>query len=55
MTESDMLQIQTMNRFWDRLMNLSDSELMTRKHMEIEMGHSLKAVNAEINRRWRED
>lgn len=54
MTESEMLQIQTMNRFWDKLMNLSDSELMTRKHIEMEMQHDLKKINEEINRRNRE-
>ena len=54
MTEAEMLQIQTMNRFWDRLINLTDSELMIRKTMEMEMGHNLKAVNTEISRRNRE-
>ena len=54
MTEVEILQIQTMNRFWDRLTNLNDSELMTRKTMEMEMGHNLKAVNTEISKRNRE-
>lgn len=51
MTETEIMQIQIMNRFWDRLTSLSDSELMTRKHMEMEIGHNLKAVNSEISRR----
>lgn len=51
MTETEIMQIQIMNRFWDRLSTLSDSELMTRKTMEMEMGHNLKAVNAEISKR----
>ena len=51
MTDSEMLQFQVMNRFFDRLMNLTDTELMTRKQIEMELGHSLKNVNNEINRR----
>lgn len=55
MTESEILQLQTMNRFFDRLCNLTDSELMTRRQMEVEKQGNLKKINAEINRRWRED
>lgn len=54
MTDGEMLQIQIMSKFFDRLCNLSDSELMTRKQMEMEQQHSLKAVNSELNRRNRE-
>jgi hypothetical protein len=34
-----------------RLQNLTDRELMARKSIEIELGHNLKNVNKEINRR----
>ena len=54
MTQAEILQFQVMQRFWDRLSSLTDSELMTRKQMEMEQGHSIKAISAEINRRWRE-
>lgn len=54
MTETEIMQIQIMNRFWDRLSTLSDSELMTRKTMEMERQGNLKAINAEINRRNQE-
>lgn len=54
MKESEILQIQMMSKFFDRLCNLSDSELMTRKQMEVEMQHNLKAVNSELNRRNKE-
>lgn len=54
MTDAEMLQIQTMNRVFDRLCNLTDSELMTRRQMEIEMQHNLKKINEEISRRNRE-
>ena len=54
MTDAEMLQIKTMNRFFDRLCNLTDSELMTRRQMEIEMQHNLKKINEEISRRNRE-
>lgn len=54
MTSAEMLQIEIMDRFWGRLCDLSDSDLMTRKTMEMELGHSLKAINSELNRRNRE-
>ena len=54
MTQAELLQADIMNRFWGRLTNLTNEELMTRRQMEIEQGHNLKAINAEINRRNRE-
>ena len=51
MTTAQILQFQIMDSFFDRLCNLTDSELMTRKQAEIEMQHNLKKVNEEINRR----
>lgn len=54
MTQAEILQMQVMNRFFDRLYNLTDSELMTRRQMEMEMGHSIKAISSELNRRLRE-
>lgn len=51
MTNAEMLQFQIMESFWGRLINLTDSDLMTRKQAEMELGHSLKNVNKEINRR----
>ena len=50
-TNAQILQFQIMDSFFDRLCNLTDSELMTRKQAEIEMQHNLKKVNEEINRR----
>jgi hypothetical protein len=40
-----------MDLFFARLNNLTDRELMIRKQIEMELGHSLKDVNKEINRR----
>jgi hypothetical protein len=40
-----------MDLLFARLNNLSDRELMARKNIEIELGHNLKYVNNEINRR----
>lgn len=54
MTQAQLLQADIMNRFWGRLCNLTDEELMTRRQMEIEMQHNLKAINNEINRRNKE-
>lgn len=51
MTDSEMLQFQVMNRFFDRLMNLTDTELMTRKQMEIEKQGNLTRIRKEISRR----
>ena len=51
MTQAEMLQFQMMDLLFARLQNLTDSELMTRKQIEMELGHSLKNVNKEINRR----
>ena len=51
MTQAQILQFQVMQRFWDKLYNLTDAELMTRKQMEMEQGHSLKRINDELNRR----
>lgn len=51
MTNAEMLQFQMMDLLFARLQNLTDKELMTRKHIEIELGHNLKNVNNEINRR----
>lgn len=51
MTDGEILQFQMMDLLFARLQNLTDSELMTRKTIEMELGHSLKNVNNEINRR----
>ena len=51
MTQAEMLQFQMMDLLFARLQNLTDRELMTRKQIEMELGHSLKNVNNEINRR----
>lgn len=51
MTQAEMNQIIIMGRFFDRLCNLTDSELMTRKQMEMEQGHSLKRIRKEISKR----
>ena len=51
MTNAEMLQFQMMDLLFARRQNLTDSELMTRKSIEMELGHSLKNVNKEINRR----
>lgn len=53
MTNAELLQIQVMNRFFDKLCNLSDSDLMVRKQMEIEQGHSIERIKDELNRRIR--
>lgn len=54
MTKADYLQMQVMNRFFDRLCNLTDSELMQRKQIEIERQGNLKRINDELNRRIKE-
>lgn len=54
MTQGEILQMQVMNRFFGRLMDLTDSELMTRRQMEMEQQHSLKRINDELNRRCAE-
>lgn len=51
MTNAEMLQFQMMDLLFARLQNLTDKELMTRKSIEMELGHSMKNVNKEINRR----
>jgi hypothetical protein len=51
MTQAEMLQFQMLDLLFARLQNLTDRELMTRKQIEMELGHSLKNVNNEINRR----
>lgn len=51
MTKAEILQYQIMDSFLGRLCNLTDSELMTRKHAEMEMQIDLKRVNKEITRR----
>lgn len=51
MTNAEMLQFEILDSFWGKLFDLTDSELMTRKRAEMELGHSLKNVNNEINRR----
>ena len=51
MTNAEMLQFQMMDLLFARLQNLTDRELMTRKQIEMELGHCLKNVNKEINRR----
>ena len=51
MTQAEMLQFQMLDLLFARLQNLTDRELMTRKQIEMELGHSLKNVNKEINRR----
>ena len=40
-----MLQFQMMELLFARLQNLTDSELMTRRQIEMELGHNLKNVN----------
>ena len=54
MTDAEILKIQIMNKFFDRLCNLTDHDLMIRRQLEIEQGHSIKAINDEMNRRTRE-
>ena len=54
MTSAEMLEFQVMTNFWGRLCNLTDSELMTRRQMEIEQQGNLKRVNDELNRRCKE-
>lgn len=51
MTQAEILQFQMVDLLFARLQNLTDRELMTRKSIEIELGHNLKNVNKEINRR----
>lgn len=51
MTNAEMLQFEILDSFWGKLQTLTDGELMTRKHAEMELGHNLKNVNKEINRR----
>lgn len=51
MTQAEMLQFQMINLLFDKLQNLTDRELMTRKQIEIELGHNLRNVNKEMNRR----
>ena len=51
MTQAEILQFQMMDLLFARLQNLTERELMARKSIEIELGHSLKNVNKEINRR----
>ena len=51
MTNAEMLQFQMMDLLFARLNNLTDRELMTRKSIEIELGHNLKNVNKECDRR----
>lgn len=51
MTNAEILQFQMMNLLFARLQNLTDSELMTRKQIEMELGHNVKNVNNEMNRR----
>ena len=51
MTNAEILQFQMMDLLFARLQNLTDSELMIRKQIEMELGHSLKSVNNEMNRR----
>lgn len=51
MTNAEILQFQMMDLLFARLQNLTDSELMTRKQIEMELGHNVKNVNNEINRR----
>lgn len=46
-----MLQFQMLDLLFARLQNLTDRELMTRKQIEMELGHNLRNVNKEINRR----
>lgn len=54
MTSAEMRQFEIMSDFFGRLCDLTDSDLMLRKHAEMELRHSLKAVNAELSRRNRE-
>lgn len=54
MTQAELLQADIMNRFWGRLTNLTDEELMVRRQMEMETQHDLRKINAEMNRRSRE-
>lgn len=51
MTQAEILQFQMLDLLFARLQNLTDSELMTRKQIEMELGHNVKNVNNEINRR----
>jgi hypothetical protein len=51
MTQAEMLQFQMLDLLFARLQSLTDRELMTRRQIEMELGHSLKNVNNEINRR----
>lgn len=48
------LQMEIMNSFWGRLCDLSDTDLMMRKRLEMEKHGNLKAINCELNRRIRE-
>lgn len=51
MTQGEMLQFQMLDLLFARIQNLTDSELMTRKQIEMELEHNVKNVNKEINRR----
>ena len=51
MTQAEMLQFQMLDLLFARLQNLTDRELMTRKQIEMELGHNVKNVNNEIERR----
>ena len=51
MTQEEMLQFQMLDLLFARIQNLTDRELMTRKQIEMELGHNVKNVNKEINRR----
>ena len=54
MTDAEILEIQYMTRFFNRLCNLTDDDLMIRKQIEMERQGNLKKINEEMNRRSRE-
>ena len=54
MNSAELLEIEIMGKLWNRLCSLTDTELMTRRQMEMELQHNLKAINSEMNRRNRE-
>ena len=53
MTQAQLLQLQVMSDFFNRLCNLSDNELVIKKveAQETQDGKRIKAINKEMNRR----
>lgn len=55
MTSGELLQMQVMNNFFARLSNLSDTDLMKQRQVEMELQGNLKKIIDEMNRRTKEE